>query len=96
MTDTGGGVLRLSGRLMLNAAGLDHILPPTRFTVTVHAASVVSVVVTCVLVTTMTATMPASVAVQVVRGAATVPLDGRGHPGRRTWHRRRWQPAPRR
>ncbi len=29
---------------------------------------------TCVLVTTMTATMPASVAVQVVRGTATVPL----------------------
>ena len=74
MTDTGRGVLRLSGRLMLNAAGLDHILPPTRFTVTIHAASVVSVVVTCVLVSTMTATMPASVAVQVVPGAATVPL----------------------
>ena len=74
MTDGGHGVLRLSGRLMLNAAGPDHILPPTRFTVTIHAAGVVSVLVTCVLVTTMTATMPASVAVQVVRGAATVPL----------------------
>ena len=74
MTGTGSGVLRLSGRLMLNAAGLDHILPPTRFTVTIHAASVVSVLVTCVLVTTMTATMPSSVAVQVVRGPATVPL----------------------
>ena len=66
---------------MLNAAGLDHILPPTRFTVTIHAASVVSVLVTCVLVTTMTATMPSSVAVQVVRGPATVPLMA-GRPGR--------------
>ncbi len=78
MTDSGRGVLRLSGRLMLNAAGLDRILPPTRLTVTIHAASVVSVLVTCVLVTTMTATMPASVALQVVRGTATVPLMAAG------------------
>jgi hypothetical protein len=74
MTDTGNGVFSLSGRLVLNAAGLDHILPPTRFTVTIHAASVVSVVVTCVLVTPMTATMPASVALQVGAAAGTVPL----------------------
>jgi hypothetical protein len=35
------------------------------------AAGVISVVVTCVLVTTMTATMPSSVAVQVTRAAGT-------------------------
>lgn len=74
MTDTGNGVFSLSGQLMLNTAGLDHILPPTRFTVTIHAASVISVVVTCVLVTAMTATMPASVALQVAGAAGTVPL----------------------
>ena len=71
MTDSGNGVFSMSGQLMLNAAGLDHILPPPRFTVTIHAAGVVSVVVTCVLVTTMTATMPSSVAVQVTKSAGT-------------------------
>ncbi len=71
MMDSGNGVFSTSGRLMLNAAGLDHILPPPRFTVTIHAAGVISVVVTCVLVTAMTATMPASVAVQVTRAAGT-------------------------
>ena len=71
MMDSGNGVFSMSGRLMLNAAGLDHILPPPRFTVTIHAAGVISVVVTCVLVTTMTATMPSSVAVQVTRAAGT-------------------------
>ncbi|HEY8045223.1 MAG TPA: hypothetical protein VIF35_13210 [Streptosporangiaceae bacterium] len=80
MTDNGGGLFSVSGPLMLNAAGLDHILPPTRFTVTIHAAAVVSVVVTCVLVTTMTATMPAAVAVQVTRAAATVPLTAGATP----------------
>jgi hypothetical protein len=74
MTDTGNGVFSLGGRLLLNAAGLDHILPPTRFTVTIHAASVISVVVTCVLVTVMTATMPASVALRVAATAGMVPL----------------------
>ena len=69
----GAGVFSLSGRLMLNAAGLDHILPPSRFTVTIHTASVIAVVVTCVVVTTMTATMPSAVAVQVAPAAA-VPL----------------------
>jgi hypothetical protein len=73
MTDNGSGVFSLSGRLMLNAAGLDHILPPSRFTVTIHTASVISVVVTCVVVTTMTAAMPSAVAVRVARAAA-VPL----------------------
>jgi hypothetical protein len=80
MTDTGNGVFSLSGRLMLNTAGLDHILPPTRFTVTIHAASVVSVVVTCVLVTTATPTMPAAVAVQVTPAAGTVPLTAGATP----------------
>jgi len=80
MTDTGNGVFSLGGRLMLNAAGLDHILPPTRFTVTIHAASVVSVVVTCVLVTTMTATMPASVALRVTAPAGMVPLTAGATP----------------
>jgi hypothetical protein len=74
MTDTGNGLFSLSGRLMLNTAGLDHILPPTRFTVTIHAATVVSVVVTCVLVTALTATMPASVTLPVASTAGTVPL----------------------
>jgi hypothetical protein len=68
MTDSGNGVFSLSGRLMLNAAGLDHILPP-RFTVTIRAAGVISVGDVC-LVTTMTATMPSSVALQVTRAAA--------------------------
>ncbi|MCW2910067.1 MAG: hypothetical protein JWL68_4856 [Actinomycetia bacterium] len=80
MTDTGHGVFSTSGRLMLNAAGLDHILPPTRFTVTIHAASVIAVVVTCVLVTTMTATMPSSVAVRVARATATGPLTAGATP----------------
>jgi hypothetical protein len=71
MTDSGNGVFSMSGQLVLNAAGLDHILPPPRFTVTIHAGGVISVVVTCVLVTTMTATMPSSVAVQVTRAAGT-------------------------
>ena len=76
MTDSGNGVFSMSGQLMLNAAGLDHILPPPRFTVTIHAAGVISVVVTCALVTAMTATMPSSVAVQVMSGTgvATVPF----------------------
>ena len=80
MTDTGNGVFSLGGRLMLNAAGLDHILPPTRFTVTIHAASVISVVVTCVLVTAMTATMPASVALRVAAAAGMVPLTAGATP----------------
>ena len=80
MTDTGNGVFSLGGRLMLNAAGLDHILPPTRFTVTIHAASVISVVVTCVLVTAMTATMPASVALRVAATAGMVPLTAGATP----------------
>jgi hypothetical protein len=80
MTDTGHGVFSTSGRLMLNAAGLDHILPPTRFTVTIHAASVIAVVVTCVLVITMTATMPSSVAVRVARATATGPLTAGATP----------------
>lgn len=71
MAVTGNGMFAASGQLMLNAAGLDHILPPARFTVTIHAASVVSVVVTCVLVSTMTATMPSAVAVQVATSTGT-------------------------
>jgi hypothetical protein len=80
MTDTGQGVFSVSGQLMLNAAGLDHILPPTRFTVTVHAAGVIAVVATCVLVTTMTATMLSSVAVRIAPANATVPLMSRATP----------------
>ncbi len=71
MTGSGNGEFSVSGQLMLSAAGLDHILPPPRFTVTIHTAGVISVVVTCVLVTTMTATMASSVAVQVTRAAGT-------------------------
>jgi hypothetical protein len=80
MTDTGNGLFSLGGRLMLTAAGLDHILPPTRFTVTVRAASVISVVVTCVVVTAMTATMPASVALRVTAAAGMVPLTAGATP----------------
>jgi hypothetical protein len=80
MTDTGNGLFSLGGRLMLTAAGLDHILPPTRFTVTVHAASVISVVVTCVVVTAMTATMPASVALRVTAAGGMVPLTAGATP----------------
>lgn len=55
--------LAMSGPLPLVAAGLDHVLPPARFTVTVHAPQV-SVVV-CVLKTTVTTTMMASTTVNV-------------------------------
>jgi hypothetical protein len=78
MMDSGNGVFSMSGQLMLNAAGLDHILPPPRFTVTVHAAGVISVLVTCVLVTTMSATMPSSVAVRVTRATGTATGTGTG------------------
>ena len=59
--------LAMSGPLPLNAAGMDHILPPARFTVTVHAQQQVSVVV-CVLQTTVTTTMTSSTTVTVTTG----------------------------
>jgi hypothetical protein len=66
MSSAGNGLMAMSGPLPLDAAGTDHILPPARFTVTVHAEQV-SVVV-CVLKTTVTTTMTASTTVNVTVG----------------------------
>jgi hypothetical protein len=65
MSDGGHDVLTMAGPLHLAAAGMDHILPPARFTVTVYAQHVVSVVVVCVLQTTVTTTMTSSTTVSV-------------------------------
>ena len=75
MSDTGNDVFTMSGPLHLAAAGIDHILPPARFTVTVYARQVVSVVVVCVLKTAVTTTMTSSttVSVAVSRQALGVP-----------------------
>jgi len=67
MSAAGRGLMAMSGTLPLAAAGTDHILPPARFTVTVHAQQV-SVVV-CVLQTTVTTTMASSTTVTVTEGA---------------------------
>jgi hypothetical protein len=66
MSAAANNFLAMSGPLPLNAAGMDHILPPARFTVTVHAQQV-SVVV-CVLQTTVTTTMTSSTTVTVTTG----------------------------
>ncbi|MDX6390540.1 MAG: hypothetical protein QOJ73_1603 [Streptosporangiaceae bacterium] len=58
--------LAMSGPLPLVAAGMDHILPPARFTVIVHAPQ--DSVVVCVLKTTVTTTMMASTTVNVTAG----------------------------
>ncbi len=67
MSAAGRGLMAMSGPLPLDAAGTDHILPPARFTVTVHAQQV-SVVV-CVLQTTVTTNMASSTTVTVTEGA---------------------------
>ena len=67
MSAAGGGLLAMSGPLPLDAAGMDRILPPARFTVTVHAQQVS--VVACVLMTTVTTTMTPSATVNVTVGA---------------------------
>ena len=66
MSAAGSGLMAMSGPLPLDAAGTDHILPPARFTVTVHAQQV-SVVV-CVLKSTVTTTMTPSTTVNVTDG----------------------------
>ncbi len=66
-----------SAPLRLTAAGTDHIMPPTRFTLVVRAQQVTVLTMTCVLTTAaVTATMASSIAVQVSAGTevmTTVP-----------------------
>ena len=70
LTSTGHGLVSLRGMLHLSAAGLDHILPPAQFTVTVHAARLIPAVVVCIAHTAMTRAMPAAVTVQATNGTA--------------------------
>jgi hypothetical protein len=76
LADAGNDVFAMSGPLHLAAAGMDHILPPARFTVTVHAQHVVSVVIVCVLKTTVSATMTSSTTVQVTVSRSTTQTLG--------------------
>ena len=69
MANLTGGMFIVRTSLPLMAAGLLHILPPSRFTVIVHVQQAVAIVAVCVLQTTVTATMPASTMVNVT-GAA--------------------------
>lgn len=72
MSDAGNDILTMSGPLHLAAAGMDHILPPARFTVTVYAQHVVSIVVVCVLKATVTTTMTSSTTVNVTASTQTL------------------------
>lgn len=70
------GMFTVRASLPLMAAGMLHILPPSRFTVIVHVQQTVAVVAVCTLQTTVTATMPASTMVNVTGAAmpaATMP-----------------------
>ena len=72
MSDAGNDILTMSGPLHLAAAGMDHILPPARFTVTIYAQHVVSIIVVCVLKTTVTTTMTSSTTVNVAVSTQTL------------------------
>jgi hypothetical protein len=74
------GVFTLRTPLPLQAAGLLHIMPPTRFTVIVHVRHVVTVVAVCVLQTTVTTTMTASTMVNVT-GTTAAATTGTGTMG---------------
>jgi hypothetical protein len=69
MANISSGMFTVQASLPLMAAGMLHILPPSRFTVIVHVQHTVSVVAVCVLQTTVTATMPASTMVNVTAAA---------------------------
>lgn len=74
LANAGHGPVSLRGMLHLSAAGLDHIRPPAQFTVTVHAASLISAVAVCTAQTAMTPAMPAAVTVQATNGTGITPL----------------------
>jgi len=78
MANIGSGMFTVQASLPLMAAGMLHILPPSRFTVIVHVQQTVSVVAVCVLQTTITATMPASTMVQVANTAMPMATMGAG------------------
>jgi trimeric autotransporter adhesin len=76
MANLTGGMFVVRTSLPLMAAGLLHIMPPSRFTVIVHVQQAVAIVAVCVLQTTVTTTMPASTMVNVTGAAmpaATMP-----------------------
>ena len=76
MANLTGGMFVVRTSLPLMAAGLLHIMPPSRFTVIVHVQQAVAIVAVCVLQTTVTTTMPASTMVNVTSAAmpaATMP-----------------------
>jgi hypothetical protein len=72
MANIGSTMFTVQASLPLMAAGVLHILPPSRFTVIVHVQQKVSIVAVCVLQTTVTATMPASTMVNVTGAAMPV------------------------
>jgi hypothetical protein len=78
MANIGSGMFTVQASLPLMAAGMLHILPPSRFTVIVHVQRAVSVVAVCVLQTTVTATMPASTMVNVTGAAMPAASMGAG------------------
>jgi hypothetical protein len=78
MANIGSGMFTVQTSLPLMAAGLLHILPPSRFTVIVRVQQAVSVVAVCVLQTTVTATMPASTMVNVAGTAMPAATMGAG------------------
>ena len=76
MANIGSNMFTVQASLPLMAAGVLHIMPPSRFTVIVHVQQTVAVVAVCVLQTTVTATMPAATMVNVTGAAmpaATMP-----------------------
>jgi len=72
MANIGSNMFTVQASLPLMAAGVLHILPPSRFTVIVHVQLTVAVVAVCVLQTTVTATMPASTMLTVANSAMPV------------------------
>ena len=72
MANIGSGMFTVQASLPLMAAGLLHIMPPSRFTVIVHVQQTVAVVAVCVLQTTVTPTMTASTTVNVANSAMPV------------------------
>jgi hypothetical protein len=93
MSAAANNFLAMSGPLPLDAAGTDHILPPARFTVTVHAQQVS--VVACVLKTTVTTAMTPSTTVNVTAGtqAPSTPAGGPNTGGGGSLHRASRLPA---
>jgi hypothetical protein len=93
MSAAANNFLAMSGPLLLDAAGTDHILPPARFTVTVHAQQVS--VVACVLKTTVTTAMTPSTTVNVTAGtqAPSTPAGGPNTGGGGSLHRASRLPA---